>query len=95
MNILQKFKYGISKSSNYLNKNLLEAISKKKIDDNIIKDIEDILISADLGIEVTKLLIDKIKMQKTNNDFSLKDLQLIQVVLINGEPEKKLTRSEP
>ena len=90
MNILQKFKYGISKSSNYLNKNLLEAISKKKIDDNIIKDIEDILISADLGIEVTKLLIDKIKMQKTNNDFSLKDLQLI----LSNEIEKIIINNE-
>ena len=60
MNFLSQFRKGVSKSSNYLSENIISALSKKKIDGTIIQEIEDILISADLGVETSKKLINKL-----------------------------------
>ena len=76
MNFLSQFRKGISKSSNYLSKNIINTLSNKKINDSVIQEIEDILISADLGIETSKKLINKLKEKNVKNDYSLENIQL-------------------
>ena len=64
MNIFKKFQLGLKKTSNYLTENIL---SIKKIDDETIEELESILISSDIGIEVTNQLIKEIKLIKIND----------------------------
>ena len=68
MNILQRFKQGLQKSSNYLKTNIIDSIKSNEISDEVINEIESILISADIGLEVTNQLIEKIKQTKNNQD---------------------------
>ena len=76
MNIIQRFKQGLQKSSTYLTTNIIESLKFNKISDEAINEIESILISADLGLEVTNQLIEKIKYtansQVTDNSLILK-----------------------
>ena len=67
MKIFNQFRSGIKKTSNFLTSNLLDSLKLKKIDQEVLEKIESILISADLGIEVTNQLIDKIKNSKIIN----------------------------
>ena len=67
MNILNKFRSGLIKTSNFLTSNIILSITSKKINPEIIQDIETTLISADIGLEVTDHLISKIKATKINN----------------------------
>ena len=67
MNILNKFRSGLIKTSNFLTSNIINSITSKKINPEIIKDIETTLISADIGLEVTDHLISKIKATKIND----------------------------
>ena len=48
MSIFEKFKLGLSKSSKNLSTGLNDLIFKKKIDENILNDIEDFLIQSDV-----------------------------------------------
>ena len=76
MNIIQRFKHGLKKSSIYLTSNIIESLKFNKISDETINEIESILISADLGLEVTNQLIEKIKYtansKVTDNSLILK-----------------------
>ena len=53
MNILDKFRSGLSKTSNFLTSNIIHSITSKKINPETIEDIETVLISADIGLDVT------------------------------------------
>ena len=78
MNFFKKFQIGLKKTSNYLSKNLNEAFSSNKIDKEIIDEVESILISGDIGIDVTNILINKIKSLKISNSDDYKSvLQLL------------------
>tara|TARA_Y100000588_G_C14087412_1_gene852909 strand:+ start:24 stop:935 length:912 start_codon:yes stop_codon:yes gene_type:complete len=76
MNIIQGFKEGLKKSSTFLNTNILHSLKSKNIDNATLNEIESVLLSADIGLEVTNLLIQKIRKIKNNknidNNFILK-----------------------
>ena len=71
MNILKKFKYGLKKTSNYLTDNIINTLSNRKINNETIEELENILLSSDIGIEVTNLLINKIRSTKISNSEDL------------------------
>ena len=64
MNIFKKFQIGLNKTSTIFSSSLLSVLSKNKIDQEVIDEIENILLSSDIGIEVTNHLIEKIKSSK-------------------------------
>ena len=54
MGIFDKFKLGLSRSSKDLSSGLNDLIFKKKIDKNILDELEDFLIQSDVGVEAAK-----------------------------------------
>ena len=54
MSIFDKFKLGLSKSSKNLSSGLNNLIFKRKIDENMLNELEDFLIQADVGVESAK-----------------------------------------
>ncbi len=56
MSLFNKFKIGLDKSSTDLSKGFKDIFSKKKIDNNVLNEFEDLLISADTGVDVAKSL---------------------------------------
>ena len=57
MNIFYKFRSGLKKTSNFLSENIINALKSKKIDQDTLNEIETILLSSDIGLEVTNHLI--------------------------------------
>ena len=90
MNFFKKFQIGLKKTSNYLSKNLNEAFSSNKIDKEIIDEVESILISGDIGIDVTNILINKIKSLKISNSDDYKSV----LQLLTNELTKILEKRE-
>ena len=66
MNIFDKFKLGLSKSSKNLSTGLNDLIFKKKIDENMLNELEDFLIQSDVGVESAKELREKFANTKVN-----------------------------
>ena len=73
MNIFEKFKLGLNKSSKSLSSGISDLIFKKKIDENILNELEDFLILADVGVEIAKELREKIANIKIDPKISKKD----------------------
>ena len=93
MNILNKFRSGLIKTSNFLTSNIIHSITSKKINPEIIEDIETVLISADIGLDVTNHLINKIKATKINDHIdSTLILKLLsnEITQILSEREKNI-----
>ena len=66
MSIFDKFKLGLSKSSKNLSSGLNDLILKKKIDENMLNELEDFLIQSDVGVESAKELREKFANTKVN-----------------------------
>ena len=56
MSLFNKFKLGLGKSSAGLSAGFKNIFSKKKIDDDVLTEFENLLITADTGVEVAKEL---------------------------------------
>jgi len=66
MKIFDKFKLGLSKSSENFSSGLNNLLFKKKIDENILNELEDFLIQSDVGAEIAKELVDKFTSTKVD-----------------------------
>jgi len=66
MSIFDNFKLGLSKSSKNLSSGLNDLIFKKKIDENMLNELEDFLIQSDVGVESAKELREKFANTKVN-----------------------------
>ena len=73
MSIFEKFKLGLSKSSKNLSSGLNNLIFQKKIDKNILVELEDFLIQSDVGVEVAKELTEKFSKTTVNKKNSEKN----------------------
>ena len=93
MDILSKFRIGLKKTSSFLTSNIVHSLKSQQISPEIINDIETALISADIGLNVTEHLINKIKSTKivdqVNSTFVLKLLS-IEITKILFECEKNI-----
>ena len=71
MNLLSKFKNKLGKSSNFLSLNIINTFKTKKVDTNTLEELESILISSDISLDVVNKLIDSVKrINSSNNDLT-------------------------
>ena len=68
MNFFLKFKNKLSKTSNFLSLNILETFKNKKVDTNTLEELESILISSDISLDVVDQLIDSVRKVNASND---------------------------
>ena len=71
MGLLEKFKFGLNKSSSKLSEGINNIFQKRKIDDVVLQEFEDLLISSDVGIETAQNL--KNDFEKFRIDKNLED----------------------
>ena len=65
MSLFTKFKNKLHKTSNYLSSNILNSFQNKKIDNQTLDELESILISADISLDVVEKLINSVRKVKT------------------------------
>ena len=82
LNWFKKLKTGLSKSASKVGGALASVTGKNAVDQLILDDIEDQLISADLGIQVSARIIKKIKDKKfeLNVKNEIRSLDIIETV---------------
>jgi len=74
MNLLSKFKNKLGKSSNFLSLNIINTFKSKKVDLNTLEELESILISSDISLDVVNKLIESVKRINSPNDDITKDI---------------------
>ena len=67
MSLFSKFKNNLQKTSNFLSSNILSSFQNKRIDNETLEELESILISADISLDVVEKLINSVRKVKTSN----------------------------
>ena len=61
---LKKLKDGLSKSSDKISGGITKILKSKKIDEATLFELEELLISSDMGIDISSKIIDELKKSK-------------------------------
>ena len=92
MGIFEKFKLGFKKSADKLSEGFREIVIKKEIDDKKLNEIEEFLISSDVGIEASskiKSIISQRKIDPSLNPISEINSILKQFIISLMKPLEK------
>ncbi|NBX02545.1 MAG: signal recognition particle-docking protein FtsY [Alphaproteobacteria bacterium] len=74
MSFFAKLKSGLSKTSGKLGGGITDIFTKKKLDDDSIESLEELLIEADLGVKMAGELCAKLAKQKFEKDISAQEV---------------------
>ena len=66
MSLFSKFKYNLQKTSNFLSSNILNSFQSKKVDSQTLEELESVLISADISLDVVEKLINSVRKVKAS-----------------------------
>ena len=67
MSLFSKFKNNLQKTSNFLSSNILTSFQNKKVDTETLEELEAVLISADISLDVVEKLINSVRKVKTSD----------------------------
>ena len=67
MSLFSKFKNNLKKTSNFLSSNILSSFQNKKVDSATLEELEAVLISADISLNVVERLINSVRKIKTSD----------------------------
>ena len=93
MSFFSKFKNNLQKTSNFLSSNILNSFKNNKVDKETLEELESILISADISLDVVDKLINSVRKVKSNNqDIAKTVLETLakEIEIILKPREKKL-----
>ena len=66
----QRMREGLSRSSRELSSNIAGVFTKRKLDDETLQDLEDVLIRSDLGVETALRVTDSLAASRYGKDIS-------------------------
>lgn len=78
----QRLREGLSRSSRELSGNIAGVFTKRKLDEETLQDLEDVLIRADLGMETAIRVTDALSASRYGKDVSDADVRNIMAVEI-------------
>lgn len=67
----------MSKSAEKISTGLFGIFTGKKIDDELLDELEDLLISSDLGLDITNRVINELKRNKYSKTSKIDDIKII------------------
>ncbi|MDX8518799.1 signal recognition particle-docking protein FtsY [Mesorhizobium dulcispinae] len=83
----QRMRDGLARSSRELTGNIAGVFTKRKLDDDTLQDLEDVLIRADLGVETALRVTDSLASSRYGKDVSDSEVRAVMA----AEVEKVLT----
>ncbi|RWF85848.1 MAG: signal recognition particle-docking protein FtsY, partial [Mesorhizobium sp.] len=83
----QRMKEGLARSSRELSGNIAGVFTRRKLDEDTLQDLEDVLIRADLGMETALRITDSLAASRYGKDVSEAEVRAIMAT----EVEKVLT----
>lgn len=69
-NFFQKLGFGLKKSSSKLTDGISDIFNKKKVDEQTLEELEELLITSDLGVKATTKIMGNFARRRLNKDIS-------------------------
>lgn len=73
----QRLKQGLVKSSSKLTEGITTLITHRKLDDEALEELEDLLITSDLGINTARDLVQKLSKKKYNQSITPEEIRAV------------------
>lgn len=94
---LKKLKNGLSKSSDKISGGIKKILKSKKIDESTLLELEELLISSDIGVNISSKIIDELKKSKivepTPNKVKIIIKKKLKEILTSLEKDIELNES--
>ncbi len=74
-NFWQKLGFGLKKSSDKIRGSITDIFNKRKLDSAALEDLEDLLLTADLGVKATSAILADFAKQKLDNDITSEEVR--------------------
>ena len=73
----QRLRKGLTKTSSRLTEGITGVFAKQKLDDETLEELEDLLIQADLGLDVTSRVTDALRQSRYNSNITAEEVREI------------------
>ena len=73
----QRLKSGLAKTSSRIGEGLANVLQRRRLDDDALQDIEDLLLQADLGVDTTMRIVDAISDGRYDKEISGDEVRAI------------------
>lgn len=77
MSWFQRLKDGLKKSSTKISEGITTLVTHKKLDDKTLAELEELLITSDVGVSVSQELVQNLSKQKYNQDITPEEIRAI------------------
>lgn len=74
-NWFRRLRNGLTRTSSRLTEGITSVFTKRKLDDDTLEELEDILIQADLGLDVAARITDNLRRTRHNSDISPEEVR--------------------
>ena len=71
----QRLRQGLTKTSSRLTEGITGVFAKQKLDDETLEELEDLLIQADLGLDVASRVADTLRQSRYNSNISSEEVR--------------------
>ena len=75
--LFARLREGLAKTSSRLTGGIASIFTKRKLDEEMLQELEDILIQADLGIDMTERIIERLRKERFDKDVSPEEVQAV------------------
>ncbi len=96
----KKTEEGVKRSKDTWFSKVTRLFDRAKIDDSVWEELEEILISADVGVDTTNTLLqrvkERVKVEKINEGPKVRDVlkqEMVKMLSLNGASSKQITAS--
>ena len=72
---LSRLKEGLKKSSSRLTTGITTLLTHRKLDDEMLEELEDLLITSDIGVTTARALIQKLKKKRYNQNITSEEVR--------------------
>ncbi len=73
----QRLRQGLARTSSKLTEGITSVFTKRKLDDETLEELEDLLIQADLGLDVAASVTGALKKSRYNSDITSEEVRAI------------------
>jgi fused signal recognition particle receptor len=74
---IERLRQGLARTSSQLSQQITSLFTKRKLDEETLQDLEDLLIQADLGVETAMRIADTLSSERYGKDVSGEDVSRI------------------
>ncbi len=75
ISFFQKLGLGLKKTSDKISEGLKEIVLKRKVDREVLEELEELLISSDIGVQASADIIESFSAQKFDKEVSLSEVK--------------------